>query len=169
MCGRHCAARQPATPYTQPFQDLHEVLPITTGYVTVCVLLWPTCVRAGVGRSGQHAPLAHKTPRQLCDACVLTTLLLRASLQMTKKRRNGGRSRHGRGHTRMVDCDHCGCKPPKVRGGGAARAHPADAVCGCPCRDRTFAHCVAPIAPFLRRRIRPSSASSCATSWTLVP
>ena len=34
---------------------------------------------------------------------------------MTKKRRNGGRSRHGRGHTRLVDCDHCGCKPAKVR------------------------------------------------------
>mmetsp|Transcript_60093 Transcript_60093/g.113312 ORF Transcript_60093/g.113312 Transcript_60093/m.113312 type:complete len:129 (+) Transcript_60093:29-415(+) len=32
---------------------------------------------------------------------------------MTKKRRNGGRSRHGRGHTRMVDCAHCSCKPAK--------------------------------------------------------
>jgi ribosomal protein S26 len=33
---------------------------------------------------------------------------------MPKKRRNGGRNRHGRGHTRLVDCSHCMCKPAKV-------------------------------------------------------
>jgi small subunit ribosomal protein S26e len=32
---------------------------------------------------------------------------------MPKKRRNGGRSRKGRGKTTQVDCDHCMCKPPK--------------------------------------------------------
>jgi small subunit ribosomal protein S26e len=32
---------------------------------------------------------------------------------MVKKRRNNGRNRHGRGHTRLVDCSHCMCKPPK--------------------------------------------------------
>lgn len=32
---------------------------------------------------------------------------------MPKKRRNGGRSRHGRGKTRQVDCAHCNCKPAK--------------------------------------------------------
>mmetsp|Transcript_21814 Transcript_21814/g.53996 ORF Transcript_21814/g.53996 Transcript_21814/m.53996 type:complete len:108 (-) Transcript_21814:66-389(-) len=32
---------------------------------------------------------------------------------MVKKRRNGGRSRKGRGKTTMVDCGHCRCKPPK--------------------------------------------------------
>ena len=32
---------------------------------------------------------------------------------MPKKRRNGGRSRKGRGKTRQVDCVHCMCKPPK--------------------------------------------------------
>ncbi len=32
---------------------------------------------------------------------------------MPKKRRNNGRNRHGRGHTRLVDCSHCMCKPAK--------------------------------------------------------
>ena len=32
---------------------------------------------------------------------------------MPKKRRNGGRNRHGRGITRLVDCSHCMCKPAK--------------------------------------------------------
>eukprot|EP00183_Erythrolobus_madagascarensis_P001543 CAMPEP_0185851076 /NCGR_PEP_ID=MMETSP1354-20130828/5467_1 /TAXON_ID=708628 /ORGANISM="Erythrolobus madagascarensis, Strain CCMP3276" /LENGTH=110 /DNA_ID=CAMNT_0028551877 /DNA_START=1 /DNA_END=333 /DNA_ORIENTATION=+ len=32
---------------------------------------------------------------------------------MTVKRRNHGRNRHGRNHTRLVNCDGCGCKPPK--------------------------------------------------------
>ena len=32
---------------------------------------------------------------------------------MPKKRRNNGRNRHGRGKTRQVDCNHCGCKPAK--------------------------------------------------------
>ena len=32
---------------------------------------------------------------------------------MAKKRRNGGRNRHGRGHTHLVDCSHCMCKPAK--------------------------------------------------------
>ena len=32
---------------------------------------------------------------------------------MPKKRRNGGRSRHGRGKTTLVDCGHCRCKPAK--------------------------------------------------------
>ena len=34
-------------------------------------------------------------------------------LTMPKKRRNGGRNRHGRGITRLVDCSHCMCKPAK--------------------------------------------------------
>lgn len=32
---------------------------------------------------------------------------------MTVKRRNHGRNRHGRNHTRQVVCDGCGCKPAK--------------------------------------------------------
>mmetsp|Transcript_7002 Transcript_7002/g.21311 ORF Transcript_7002/g.21311 Transcript_7002/m.21311 type:complete len:132 (+) Transcript_7002:82-477(+) len=32
---------------------------------------------------------------------------------MTVKRRNHGRNRHGRNHTRLVNCDGCGCKPAK--------------------------------------------------------
>eukprot|EP01127_Copromyxa_protea_P008521 TRINITY_DN194_c2_g1_i1.p1 TRINITY_DN194_c2_g1~~TRINITY_DN194_c2_g1_i1.p1 ORF type:complete len:128 (-),score=26.34 TRINITY_DN194_c2_g1_i1:55-387(-) len=32
---------------------------------------------------------------------------------MTQKRRNHGRSKHGRGHTRRVDCDGCHCIPAK--------------------------------------------------------
>ena len=32
---------------------------------------------------------------------------------MPKKRRNGGRSRHGRGKTCLVDCGKCQCNPPK--------------------------------------------------------
>merc|ERR1711991_687523 len=32
---------------------------------------------------------------------------------MTVKRRNHGRNRHGRGHTTMVNCANCGCKPAK--------------------------------------------------------
>lgn len=32
---------------------------------------------------------------------------------MTVKRRNHGRNRHGRNHTKQVVCDGCGCKPPK--------------------------------------------------------
>mmetsp|Transcript_11388 Transcript_11388/g.23051 ORF Transcript_11388/g.23051 Transcript_11388/m.23051 type:complete len:110 (-) Transcript_11388:1825-2154(-) len=32
---------------------------------------------------------------------------------MTVKRRNHGRNRHGRSHTRLVDCDGCGCRPAK--------------------------------------------------------
>ncbi|PXF46613.1 40S ribosomal protein S26-B [Gracilariopsis chorda] len=32
---------------------------------------------------------------------------------MTVKRRNHGRNRHGRNHTRLVVCDGCGCKPAK--------------------------------------------------------
>eukprot|EP00179_Madagascaria_erythrocladioides_P007701 CAMPEP_0198309372 /NCGR_PEP_ID=MMETSP1450-20131203/1782_1 /TAXON_ID=753684 ORGANISM="Madagascaria erythrocladiodes, Strain CCMP3234" /NCGR_SAMPLE_ID=MMETSP1450 /ASSEMBLY_ACC=CAM_ASM_001115 /LENGTH=114 /DNA_ID=CAMNT_0044012127 /DNA_START=108 /DNA_END=452 /DNA_ORIENTATION=+ len=32
---------------------------------------------------------------------------------MTVKRRNHGRNRHGRNHTRQVNCDGCGCKPAK--------------------------------------------------------
>jgi hypothetical protein len=50
-------------------------------------------------------------------ACASRWPLLRASVP--KKRRNGGRSgKHGRGHTRMVNCCHCGCKPAKVCGAG---------------------------------------------------
>jgi hypothetical protein len=37
---------------------------------------------------------------------------------MTKKRRNCGRNRHGRGHTHLVDCSHCMCKPPKDKAVG---------------------------------------------------
>eukprot|EP00297_Palpitomonas_bilix_P025051 CAMPEP_0113884692 /NCGR_PEP_ID=MMETSP0780_2-20120614/10434_1 /TAXON_ID=652834 /ORGANISM="Palpitomonas bilix" /LENGTH=49 /DNA_ID=CAMNT_0000872411 /DNA_START=14 /DNA_END=159 /DNA_ORIENTATION=+ /assembly_acc=CAM_ASM_000599 len=32
---------------------------------------------------------------------------------MVKKRRNNGRSKHGRGHTNPVQCDGCGCRPRK--------------------------------------------------------
>mmetsp|Transcript_32728 Transcript_32728/g.98885 ORF Transcript_32728/g.98885 Transcript_32728/m.98885 type:complete len:138 (+) Transcript_32728:624-1037(+) len=32
---------------------------------------------------------------------------------MPVKRRNHGRSRHGRHKTTLVDCSHCNCKPPK--------------------------------------------------------
>eukprot|EP00037_Helgoeca_nana_P038118 m.19041 g.19041 ORF g.19041 m.19041 type:complete len:140 (+) comp9819_c0_seq1:92-511(+) len=32
---------------------------------------------------------------------------------MPVKRRNHGRSRHGRHKTNLVDCSHCNCKPPK--------------------------------------------------------
>ena len=32
---------------------------------------------------------------------------------MTKKRRNNGRSKHGRGMTASVLCNGCGCKPKK--------------------------------------------------------
>ncbi|CAN8065368.1 unnamed protein product [Agarophyton chilense] len=32
---------------------------------------------------------------------------------MTVKRRNHGRNRHGRNHTRLVVCDGCGSKPSK--------------------------------------------------------
>ncbi|KAJ8907253.1 hypothetical protein NDN08_003734 [Rhodosorus marinus] len=32
---------------------------------------------------------------------------------MTVKRRNHGRNRHGRNHTRLVNCDGCGSKPAK--------------------------------------------------------
>lgn len=32
---------------------------------------------------------------------------------MTQKRRNHGRSKHGRGHTPRLNCDGCACLPAK--------------------------------------------------------
>lgn len=43
----------------------------------------------------------------------ISTLFVTPVSKMVKKRRNNGRNRHGRGHTRLVDCSHCMCKPAK--------------------------------------------------------
>lgn len=53
------------------------------------------------------------------------------AVKMPKKRRNGGRNRHGRGHGRLVDCSHCMCKPAKASGG--QRAQSVLEVKPCPC------------------------------------
>lgn len=62
---------------------------------------------------------------------------------MPKKRRNSGRSRHGRGHTRLVDCTHCACKPAKVL---HAHAHTLarNQVLGTRCDCSSKAHPYAP-------------------------
>ena len=89
----------------------------------------------GVGRRGPCCCAA--TPRAVGESCrlplnrtacaprSLPRMLARRTFtpppppsnpqKMPKKRRNCGRNRHGRGHTRMVDCSHCMCKPAKVR------------------------------------------------------
>jgi hypothetical protein len=87
----------------------------------------------GVGRRGPCFCAA--TPRAVGESCrlplnrtacaprSLPRMLARRTFtpppsnpqKMPKKRRNCGRNRHGRGHTRMVDCSHCMCKPAKVR------------------------------------------------------
>jgi ribosomal protein S26 len=110
---------------------------------------------------------------------------------MPKKRRNGGRNRHGRGHTRLVDCSHCMCKPAKVRQiGGCRRALRRCARCHCENWDLSYqlaqsaraqggfaaflaaaaTHSRPAPAPFLphrlaRRRTRRSAASSSVT-WS---
>ena len=104
---------------------------------------------------------AAPTPAHLA-ARLPTTL---AAATMPKKRRNGGRNRHGRGHTRLVDCSHCMCKPPKVRASGRERDTRRPPVLMRARARCTPLNCATPSACALRRT-RRSGGLWCAISST---
>lgn len=121
---RHCSTSEAFPTHATPRDTLCVSAPLwhQPQRAGACLCALPT--RSAVAVRNLHSACPALPP--LAVACALAPLwlcpvhaLLHAACpacaaKMPKKRRNGGRSRHGRGKTTMVDCGHCRCKPPKV-------------------------------------------------------
>lgn len=62
------------------------------------------------GRLASGCPLKKKVQSRTPS---LPASSVKPTLEMTQKRRNRGRSKHGRGHVKRVNCDGCKCLPAK--------------------------------------------------------